>query len=290
MKSFFFPTIRGLLRYPTLNAFINDVAEAANINKPLPGGAEVNYYRWWDQYYFVQDDWRVSSNLTLNLGVRYELPGNNIQSLIDLNDQILQVNSNNQVFALSPVPGTDKDNFQPRLGFNWQPTTNTEGILGRITGGDRFVHPRRLCADQRLRVPEHRAQHRELVPVRGGDQPQQSGERVRRAAGDAGRRAGGHRSEPADQDDRGGRLPGAGLRPVQLRRAAADRRRTWRCASGTSARSATTCSRRSTATRGCPSARSGRIRHEASSVCGRTRPSPGTTRCRRSSTSGSATA
>ena len=49
VKSFFFPTIRGLLRYPTLNAFVNDVAEAANINKPLPGGEEVNYYRWWDQ-------------------------------------------------------------------------------------------------------------------------------------------------------------------------------------------------------------------------------------------------
>ena len=139
VKSFFFPTIRGLLRYPTLTSFVNDVAEAANINKPLPGGAEINYYRWWDQYYFVQDDWRVTSNLTLNLGVRYELPGNNIQSLIDLNQDILQVNNNNQVFALDPVPGTDKDNFQPRLGFNWQPTTRTDGILGRITGGDRFV-------------------------------------------------------------------------------------------------------------------------------------------------------
>jgi hypothetical protein len=139
VKSFFFPTIRGLLRYPTLNAFVNDVAEAANINKPLPGGEEVNYYRWWDQYYFVQDDWRVTSNLTLNLGLRYELPGNNIQSLIELNERILSVNNNNQVFALSPVPKADKDNFQPRLGFNWQPTTSTEGWLGRLTGGDRFV-------------------------------------------------------------------------------------------------------------------------------------------------------
>ena len=89
VKSFFFPTIRGLLRYPTLNAFVSDVAEAANINKPLPGGEEVNYYSWWDQYYFVQDEWRLRPSLTLNLGLRYELPGNNIQSLIELNDQIL---------------------------------------------------------------------------------------------------------------------------------------------------------------------------------------------------------
>ena len=49
VKSFFFPTIRGLLRYATLDSFVNDVAEAANINKPLPGGEEVNYYRWWDR-------------------------------------------------------------------------------------------------------------------------------------------------------------------------------------------------------------------------------------------------
>ena len=65
--------------------FVSDVAEAANINKPLPGGEEVNYYRWWDRYYFAQDEWRVRPSLTLNLGLRYELSGNNIQSLIDLN-------------------------------------------------------------------------------------------------------------------------------------------------------------------------------------------------------------
>ena len=63
VKSFFFPTIRGLLRYPTLNAFVNDVAEAANINKPLPGGEEVNYYRWWDQVLLRAG--RLASRLTL---------------------------------------------------------------------------------------------------------------------------------------------------------------------------------------------------------------------------------
>ena len=139
VKSFFFPTIRGLLRYTTLNTFVNDIAEATNINKPLPGGTDVVYYRWWDQYYFVQDDWRIGSNLTLNLGLRYELPGNNIQSLIDLNESIVQANNGNPVYALSQTPKADRNNFQPRLGFNWQPTTSQEGLLGMITGGDRLV-------------------------------------------------------------------------------------------------------------------------------------------------------
>jgi hypothetical protein len=139
VKSFFFPTIRGLLRYPTLNAFVNDVAEAANINKPLPGGEDVNYYHWWDQYYYAQDDWRISSNLTLNLGLRYELPGNNIQSLIDLNESILDANGGNQVYSLDPVPKTDTNNFEPRIGFAWTPTNIGDGRLGWLTGDDGFV-------------------------------------------------------------------------------------------------------------------------------------------------------
>ena len=139
VKSFFFPTIRGLLRYSSLQTFIDDRAEAANINKPLPGGEEVNYYRWWDQFYFVQDEWKVRPSLTLNLGVRYELPGNNIQSLIDLNERILGANGSNPVFRLNPVPQTDRNNFQPRVGFNWSPETRRDGVVGLFTGGDKFV-------------------------------------------------------------------------------------------------------------------------------------------------------
>ena len=139
VKSFFFPTIRGLLRYSTLQTFVNDVAEEANINKPLPGGEEVNYYRWWDQYYYVQDEWRAAPSLTLNFGLRYELPGNNIQSLIDLNEGILAANGNDPVYRLNPVPKTDRNNFQPRLSFNWSPQTSESGMVGKLTGGDKFV-------------------------------------------------------------------------------------------------------------------------------------------------------
>lgn len=139
VKSFFFPTIRGLLRYATLQDFVNDVAEAANINKPLPGGASINYYEWDDYFFYVQDSWQVRPNLTLNLGLRYETPGNALASLYPLNDSIVQTNGGNSVFRLTPRPERDKNNWQPRFGFAWTPKTSSDGLLGRLTGGDKTV-------------------------------------------------------------------------------------------------------------------------------------------------------
>ncbi len=55
---------------------------------------------------FVQDDWRPRSNLTVSVGVRYDL----------------DTNGNNPDFTHPLVPvarGTDTNNFQPRLGFSW---------------------------------------------------------------------------------------------------------------------------------------------------------------------------
>ena len=115
------------------------MAEAANINKPLPGGEEVNYYRWWDQYYYVQDEWRVAPSLTLNLGLRYELPGNNIQSLIELNDRILGANGNNPVFSADAGAEERQEQLPAAHGFNWAPQTDADGLVGKVTGGDKFV-------------------------------------------------------------------------------------------------------------------------------------------------------
>jgi carboxypeptidase family protein len=138
VKSWFVPTVRGRLSYPTLQRYIDDNAEVANINKPLPGGQEINYYEWNDMFVFFQDEWRARSNLTLSLGLRYELPGNTLSSLFDLNDNIVQATGDSR-YALTPVPKRDTNNFQPRLGFNWSPRTRADGPIGWVTGGDKFV-------------------------------------------------------------------------------------------------------------------------------------------------------
>ncbi len=139
VKSFFFPTIRGRLVYTTLQNFINDVAQTSTINLPLRGGDSIGFYRWYEFYAFAQDEWRITPNFTLTLGLRYEYPGDSFSYLKDLNQRILAANGNDPAFRLNPSPKTDKDNFAPRIGFNWNPRTSDKGLIGLLTGGDKLV-------------------------------------------------------------------------------------------------------------------------------------------------------
>ena len=151
-KSVLFPFIRGRLRYPTNQAgldlpagtvsiqnFIDDLAAVANINKPLPGGQPFKYFRWYDYFFFAQDTWRVHPTFVLSLGLRYEAPGNALASLFPVSDAIQRANGGSPVFRLEPRPGRDLNNFQPRLGFSWNPRTSQRGLLHSLAGGDRFV-------------------------------------------------------------------------------------------------------------------------------------------------------
>jgi hypothetical protein len=150
-KNVGFAFIRGRLTYPTSQAglglnggtvsiqnFIDDVATVANINKPLPGGQAIQYFRWYDYYFFVQDSWQVHPTLFLSLGLRYEAPGNALASLYPVDDAIVAANGGNTVFRLDPRPGRDLDNLQPRLGFSWNPITNNGNWLGFLTGGNKL--------------------------------------------------------------------------------------------------------------------------------------------------------
>ena len=139
LKQFFVPTIRGRLAYSTLQRYVDDVADTASINKPLPGGQEIIYYDWHDFFFFGQDEWKLRPNFTLTLGLRYESPGQPIADLAGVNDGIVRAAGGDERFRFLPVPKRDTNNFQPRVGFNWNPRTDTDGILGFLTGGDKLV-------------------------------------------------------------------------------------------------------------------------------------------------------
>jgi hypothetical protein len=138
VQSFFIPTTRGLLRYNTLQNYVDDLAASTQINKSLPGGAILINYRWYDYFLFLQDTWQVHRTLSLTLGLRYETPGNAIASLFPLSDSIQKTNGGDPVFSENPRP-TRHHNWQPRFGFSWNPQTRDEGIYHWVTGGNKLV-------------------------------------------------------------------------------------------------------------------------------------------------------
>lgn len=117
---FFAPTIRGRLEYPSLQELINDRATVAQINAVLPGGERIQYYRYYDYFFFLQDEFRIKPNFTITYGIRYETPGNPIANLAFYSDRIVKAFGGDERFRLNPVPTRDKNNWAPRFGFNYR--------------------------------------------------------------------------------------------------------------------------------------------------------------------------
>ena len=97
--------------------------------------------------FYFQDDWRVTSRLTVNLGVRYEFNGvpYDLSGMQVVNDKPLDSRTGD-VSLLPAGPGTgrpwynsDKNNFAPAVGFAWTPTS---GNNMSIRGGYRIAYNR----------------------------------------------------------------------------------------------------------------------------------------------------
>jgi hypothetical protein len=79
--------------------------------------------RYWEYNFFVQDDWRVNSRLTLNFGVRYELDTPTIEAdnrwtNFDVTTGRILIAGFNSDKATGVR--ADKNNFAPRVGFAYK--------------------------------------------------------------------------------------------------------------------------------------------------------------------------
>jgi len=151
-------SILGVLSQATLRANYDREGNALPVGQPV----ERRYAS--DEYeVYVQDSWQIRPNLTVSAGVRYslfsppyEVNGLQVAPSVSMGEWFEQRRQN----MLAGVPSsasqiitfdlagpknngrgfyeTDKNNIAPRFSFAWTPGAR-EGLLGRLTGGDKMV-------------------------------------------------------------------------------------------------------------------------------------------------------
>jgi hypothetical protein len=127
---------KGLIKFHDLESFLTGTVNPGSL---IQAGDPQRYLHDYSYAAFVQDDWRVTPRLIVNLGVRYELT----TVLKDRDNKLGNFDPNSATgfaqvgFGLSSPYNGDHNNFSPRIGFAWDLQGNGKTV---IRGGGSIMY------------------------------------------------------------------------------------------------------------------------------------------------------
>jgi hypothetical protein len=109
----------GVWKFSSLQNFLTDTPKS--LSAPLAGSVSPRYLRQWVIGIYLNDDYRLSSKLTLNLGIRYETS----TVPTELNGKLSTLRNVSDATPHTGDPyfnNPTRKNFEPRIGLAWDPT------------------------------------------------------------------------------------------------------------------------------------------------------------------------